>query len=355
MIIDSDDSQGLWLAIKLKNQGLKVGWLNPSHAYGAALYYPYFMGIFLDRLPSAEFEFLSQIYHIIKNPMGFSLVTDVGPIDYANLSLVDFYRHRAGMDASTFDNWLKSRVQELITNDYCTQARSNLNYNIQGAFSCLYPKEIMLVNLLEENKIEAITSDYAPRLKRSYYSGSDYRSKVLVGSRKRYSDTEKKIEIQDQWIRVRIDVANLWTCYPHLPVWTIWRDTEDILTIYDSFFILNRVFDDSNLADLYFKLPKEFQTEQERMVVARLIIKKIHKRLNVSKFNVIKLEVTHFKVIHSKKRERIQKKDSLGLFLNLPELRSGWSLNHHLNFESELAAGIQHYLKKMEAKGVYRD
>jgi hypothetical protein len=353
VLIDSEDSQGLWLALKLKGLGLKVGWVNPSLSYASPLYYPYFMGVFTDPLLSAEFEFVSRIYHIIKNPFGFSLMTERGPIDFGSGSLIDFYRFRVGMDSNKFDQWLQKRVTELICNHY-KESSFDLKFNVLGSFAYLYPKNVLLTDTLEANEVTIVTANEPPVFKKNYYWVGEYHSKVWVSSRSNQS-LKGVGASQDVWLRARLNVRDLWTRYPGLPGWTLWRNTEDVLTLYDSLFVLVRVFDDPQWADLYFKLPIEFRTEKEHVSVVNLITQKLKHRLPGSHFQVKSLEITPFEVrTHSLPKDS-QPKKARGLFFNTPIQRPSWGINHHLNFETQLGGEIQTYLKKMEAKGAYRD
>jgi hypothetical protein len=353
VLIDSEDSQGLWLALKLKGLGLKVGWVNPSLSYASPLCYPYFMGVFTDPLSSPEFEFVSRIYHIIKNPLGFSLMTEIGSIDFGIESLIDYYRFRSGMDPNDFDQWMQKRVTELICSHY-QETLLDSKFNVLGSFSYLYPKDILLAEILEENDVKIVTANEPPIFKKNVYWAGENHSKVWVSSRVNQPFKGTGVA-QDVWMRARLKVDDLWTRYPGLPGWTLWRNTEDVLTLYDSFFVLLRVFDDVKWADLYFKLPIDFRTEKEQVVVANMITQKLKHRLPGAHIQVKSVEITSFGVRTQSLLKASQPKEDRGFFFNTPIQRPSWGINHHLNFETQLCGEIQTYLKKMEAKGAYLD
>lgn len=355
VLIESDDAQSIWLALKLKLQGLSVGWVNPSMTYAAALYDPYFMGVFLDEVTSQDFELLSKLYHIIKSPAGFSLMTPIGPIDYSNASLLDFYRFRSGMDSESFDRWLQSWASELFLNDYKKRSsQQTTTWDVFGSFAYLYPKELLLTHILEENDISVMSSSDTKVFKNHYYQLGNLRSKVWVTSHSHLRSSISKYT-QDVWMRLRVEVDDLWTRYPALPGWTLWRNTEDVLPLYDSLFVMLRVFDDSRIADIYFKAPQQFQTATEQMTVARMIVQKLSQRLHVERFSILNLEASNFYVLGAQHSLDNVKQGVRGLYINTPELRPSWGLHHHLSFEGQLASEIQSYLHKMEAKGVYYD
>jgi hypothetical protein len=354
VLIESEDSQNIWLALKLKSQGFKVGWVNPSQTYAAALYDPYFMGLFINEVTSQDFELLAKLYYMIKSPMGFSLVTTIGPIDYGNATLMDFYRFKSGMDAATFDAWLNRWVFELFANQWPKAQDSSRIIKVQGPFSYLYPKDIQLTTILSENNIPIIMSDHPVQYKKLCYFVGDVSSKVWVSSH-RTTEEQGKFQTYDVWVRARIEVGDLWTQYPSLPGWTLWRNTEDTLPLYDSLFVLLRVFDDSRLADVYFKVPSQLDTSQHQMAVAKMIIHKLSLRLNVRKFKILNLEQTPYRVVLSNKKQEKVKQGYRGYFKNLAHLRPGWGIHQHLSFENQLASEISAYLKKMEVRGSYRD
>jgi len=354
VLIDSQDSQSIWLAIKLKSQGFKVGWVNPPLTYAAALYDPYFMGLFTDEVNAQEFELLTKLYHIIKSSGGFALVTPIGPIDYGNATLIDFYRFKSGMDSTAFDAWIDGWVFELFTNQWPMAQGLRGGLKVHGSFSYLYPKDLLLTSILEENNIPIVTTHNPVQYKNLRYFVGDSSSRVWVSSIPTIKE-DQKTPSYDVWVRARVDVGDLWTQYPSLPGWTLWRNTEDALPLYDSLFVLLRVFDDSKLADIYFKVPSQFDTFQEQLTLANMITHKLSLRLNLEAFKILKLEETSYRIFRSRQKQELFKQGHRGYFKNLGHLRSGWGINQHLSFESQLASEIVVYLKKIESRGSYYD
>jgi hypothetical protein len=355
VLIQSQDSQCIWMALRMKTLGYRVGWLNPSISYAAALYDPYFLGIFYDEISSLDFELLSSLYHVIKSPFGFSLITPLGPLDYSNTPLMEYYQFRSGMDSASFNSWLHHWLTELFQIHY---KKFSLNTKISqeefltnGSFAYLYPKDLLLTQILEQQGIEILSSTENPVYEEEFFRVGSVLSKTLVRSSPLSKESPTPVS-HSVWARARVDVKALWAHYPELPGWTLWRNIEDPLPLYDSLFIMQRVFDDAKLADLYFRVPVEFQSFQELHTVARMIIQTLSKRLFVEKFLITNIERTPFYILGSKTTLKISKKEP-GLFFNTPDLRKSWGLHEHLNFENKISQDIQSYLKKMDTKGAY--
>lgn len=357
--IFSSQSRGLFLAQKLKAQGLKVAWVPEQEGIITSYYQPAFLGIHLDLLDSAEYQIVSKTYQLIKCLPGLSLLTEQGPFDLGHQDLLEFQRHSLGYDPAGFNLKLQTWVDEAMETTRTLKLRAGgvkSLVNHLGSFSALYPKETLETKLTQDLGLQVLPLPGAIKSQRGLWRLGDDWARVCVWAGhqssllKRYyhSDLQPRLG----WYRMRIRVGKLWSERPELPSWSLWREDSQPLPFYNAQFILQRVADDYTQADVYFRLPSSMQAETEIHFVCHQIITQIEQRLSYAQLKFLSFERIGFPVWEPGGNRALVRPKKSGMFVTHPSLSGGYSINHQIVAERALVHDIQMYLKKIEMRKV---
>lgn len=358
--IFSSQSQGLFLAQKLKSAGLKVLWLDDEiSAHSRFTHWPWFLGIYPDLLDATEYQTITDLYHTIQAPLGLSLMTPMGPFELNHLEVLDYQKNRFEWGPEGFDQKIFHWINELQTcsldlTDLSTKPSVSYSVSPYGSFNYLYPKHqdielsALLPGIEQKNQF-----DQFARVKQGWVVDDCFLSAAVWAG---YSSDQFKAysrwhtQSGFNWYRARLDVGDLWQNYSGLPVWSYWRLTEEPLPLYDALFVLQRVFDDTRVADVYFRLPEP----QPRAGIISYCLEKIQENLSQRMLGItlqlLSWERLSFSLSGRHHNELKESSPSLGFFNCQPELAGGLSINHQLLNERRLASEIQVYLKKIESK-----
>lgn len=358
--IFSKHSQGLFLAQKLTAAGLKVLWYDEdSSAHSRFSHWPWFLGVYPDLLDSTEYQTITNLYHAIQAPLGLSLMTSMGPFELNHLEVLDYQKNRFEWGPEGFDQKILHWVSELQT---CSLELSNLTttpathqlLSPYGSFNYLYPKhyDLDFESLLPGVDHKKQLNNFERTKNGWSVDGCFVQSAVWAGYAsdrfKSFSRWHKQPGFN--WYRARLDVGNLWQMYKGLPVWSYWRMIEEPLPLYDALFVLQRVFDDVRVADVYFRLPEP----QPRTGIVNYCLEKIQehlaRRMKGMTTQLLSSERLPFALSGRHYFEQKEANPTPGFFICQPELADGLSFNHQLLWERRLAADIQTYLKKVESK-----